>query len=45
MQKLIYSMLTSLDGYVADQTGNFDWAAPSAAAMRPCRTTFGSGWI
>ena len=28
MAKLIYSMLTSLDGYVADETGNFDWAAP-----------------
>jgi dihydrofolate reductase len=26
--KLIYSMLTSLDGYVADENGNFDWAAP-----------------
>ena len=28
MAKLIYSMLTSLDGYVADETGNFDWAVP-----------------
>ena len=28
MAKLIYSMLTSLDGYVADERGNFDWAAP-----------------
>lgn len=28
MAKLIYSALTSLDLYVADQTGNFDWAAP-----------------
>jgi dihydrofolate reductase len=27
-RKLIYSMLTSLDGYVADQDGNFDWAVP-----------------
>jgi dihydrofolate reductase len=26
--KLIYSAITSLDGYVADQNGNFDWAAP-----------------
>jgi dihydrofolate reductase len=25
---LIYSALTSLDGYVADENGNFDWAAP-----------------
>ena len=28
MPRLIYSMLTSLDGYVADENGNFDWAAP-----------------
>jgi|SRR2546428_564383 len=28
MPKLIYSMLTSLDGFVADKKGNFDWAAP-----------------
>ena len=28
MAKLIYSALTSLDGYVADESGNFDWAAP-----------------
>jgi dihydrofolate reductase len=28
MAKLIYSAVTSLDGYVADQEGNFDWAAP-----------------
>jgi dihydrofolate reductase len=26
--KLIYSAITSLDGYVADEHGNFDWAAP-----------------
>jgi dihydrofolate reductase len=26
--KLIYSALTSLDGYVADDDGNFDWAEP-----------------
>jgi dihydrofolate reductase len=26
--KLIYSALTSLDLFVADETGNFDWAAP-----------------
>ena len=29
MAKLIYSAITSLDGYVADKEGNFDWAAPS----------------
>ncbi|MEA2601261.1 MAG: hypothetical protein QOF89_2253 [Acidobacteriota bacterium] len=28
MAKLIYSAITSLDGYVADADGNFDWAAP-----------------
>ena len=28
MAKLIYSAITSLDGYVADEHGNFDWAAP-----------------
>jgi hypothetical protein len=28
MAKLIYSAITSLDGYAADEDGNFDWAAP-----------------
>ena len=28
MGKLIYSALASLDGYVADETGRFDWAVP-----------------
>ncbi len=28
MAKLIYSAITSLDGYVADEEGSFDWAAP-----------------
>jgi dihydrofolate reductase len=27
MGKLIYSMITSLDGYVSDRDGNFDWGA------------------
>jgi dihydrofolate reductase len=26
--RLIYSTIASLDGYVADERGNFDWAAP-----------------
>jgi dihydrofolate reductase len=26
--QLIYSAITSLDGYTADERGNFDWAAP-----------------
>ncbi len=32
MAKLIYSAITSLDGYVADKEGNFDWAAPDEEA-------------
>jgi dihydrofolate reductase len=28
MGKLIYTAITSLDGYVADSNGNFDWSAP-----------------
>ena len=28
MAKLIYSAIASLDGYVADENGNFDWSAP-----------------
>ena len=28
MAKLIYSAITSLDGYVADEDGNFDWSVP-----------------
>ncbi|MFL5913920.1 MAG: dihydrofolate reductase family protein [Gaiellaceae bacterium] len=28
MGKLIYSTIASLDGYIADASGNFDWAAP-----------------
>jgi dihydrofolate reductase len=30
MGRLIYSALASLDGYVADTDGKFDWAAPDA---------------
>jgi dihydrofolate reductase len=30
MGRLIYSALASLDGYVADAEGNFEWAAPDA---------------
>jgi dihydrofolate reductase len=29
MARLIYSVITSLDGYVADVDGNFDWAEPN----------------
>ena len=31
MARLIYSALASLDGFIADEDGNFDWAAPGAA--------------
>jgi dihydrofolate reductase len=34
MAKLIYSVITSLDGYVADESGNFDWAAPDEEVHR-----------
>jgi dihydrofolate reductase len=30
MARLIYSVIASLDGYVADEEGNFDWAEPDA---------------
>ena len=29
MAKLIYSAIASLDGYIEDEHGKFDWAAPS----------------
>lgn len=28
MARLIHSAIMSLDGYVADEVGKFDWAAP-----------------
>ena len=28
MARLIYSAIMSLDGYIADADGRFDWAAP-----------------
>jgi dihydrofolate reductase len=34
MAKLIYSAITSLDGYVADEDDNFDWAAPDEEVHR-----------
>jgi dihydrofolate reductase len=30
MAKLIYTAITSLDGYIEDDTGRFDWAEPDA---------------
>jgi dihydrofolate reductase len=32
--RLIYSTIESLDGYVADEHGNFDWAAPDEEVHR-----------
>lgn len=34
MAKLIYSAIMSLDGYVADGNGNFDWAMPDEEVHR-----------
>ena len=34
MAKLIYSAIMSLDGYVADEEGKFDWAAPDEEVHR-----------
>jgi dihydrofolate reductase len=34
MAKLIYSTIASLDGYVADTDGKFDWAAPDEEVHR-----------
>lgn len=33
MGKLIYSLTTSLDGYVAGQNGNIEWTAPSEEVL------------
>jgi dihydrofolate reductase len=45
MARLIYSGLMSVDGYIADRDGNFDWAEPDAEVhsfvnelMRPVGT-------
>ncbi|MEY2420673.1 MAG: hypothetical protein QOI95_740 [Acidimicrobiaceae bacterium] len=34
MANLIYSAITSLDGYIADERGNFDWAEPGEEVHR-----------
>ena len=34
MAKLIYTAISSLDGYVADAEGNFDWSAPDQEVHR-----------
>lgn len=33
LTELIYSAITSLDGYVEDARGNFDWAAPDQEVL------------
>lgn len=33
MARLIYSAITSLDGYVADKRGDFDWGAPDEEVL------------
>jgi dihydrofolate reductase len=45
MARLIYSAIASLDGYVADERGNWDWSRPDEEVhmfvndlMRPLRT-------
>jgi dihydrofolate reductase len=34
MAQLIYSAISSLDGYIEDKEGNFDWAAPDEEMHR-----------
>jgi dihydrofolate reductase len=34
MAKLIYAAISSVDGYVADTEGNFDWSAPDEEVHR-----------
>ncbi len=34
MGKLIYAAITSLDGYIEDRDGRFDWAVPDAEVHR-----------
>ena len=34
MAHLIYSAISSLDGYIEDRDGNFDWAMPDEEVHR-----------
>ena len=36
MAKLIYSVITSLDGFVEDERGTFGWGAPADEAVHAC---------
>jgi dihydrofolate reductase len=33
MAKLVYSAISSLDGYIADEDGSFDWAVPDEQVL------------
>ena len=35
MAKLIYAAIASLDGYVEDEEGRFDWAMRHAGSRKP----------
>jgi hypothetical protein len=35
MGRLVYTVLASLDGFVADESGRFDWAEPGEDVHRP----------
>jgi dihydrofolate reductase len=39
MSKLIYAFLASLDGYIADENGGFDWAYPGEEVLDFINTT------
>jgi hypothetical protein len=51
MATLMYSAVASLDGYVADEEGNFDWAEPdeevhafiNTSCARPAPNSTGAG--
>ena len=41
MAKLIYTTISSLDGYVADDEGNFEWSAPDEECIGSSMTWSG----
>jgi len=44
MARLIYSMLTSLDGYTEDEHGQFGWGAPEDEAVHSYIDELGSSF-